>query len=324
MATTGIGFNQTVDYKGWAVAIPNMDGATYGVQSGWAVTKSATNVVNQVDISAGSGFGWGVFITSDAASVTLPSTPGWYLVGWRIAWTDQGGTVTSGYIAVDETAALPAEMPGDSAFLPLAHCLMVAGNGAPLTITDRRLWSTQVIGTSALANVYRPQPRQIAVVGNLIYQWLNGSWTKIGGQFGTTQLWVGTSPGFVEGYRLSTSQWLFPTWTVVNKDQGNITFPQSKSMLTIPPGTWSVRCYVGATGGAVDWRLYLDVDAPPELVATAPPKQPLHIAPIGAAVDLSVKGSHQIAIGLSASGSAATLSLTSAKLTFTRLGDYYG
>lgn len=148
MAITSIGYDGTIDESAWTSLMGGASRSTYGVSGGtaWKVNASPT-LTRGVVISAGSGWGWGVYDTSDAtvslAGASISSGTRWDMVVARRSWAGTGGVTTFVMISGTSTMALPARSttPGDVDDQPIALVQFTAGQSAPTAILDLRVWA---------------------------------------------------------------------------------------------------------------------------------------------------------------------------------------
>jgi hypothetical protein len=146
MAITSIGYDGTVDESDWTKLMGSA--ATYGVadRSHWKVTTHAT-LTRGVSIATGSGWGHGVYDTSDAtvslAGATISSGTRWDMVVARRNWSGTGGSTSFAIITGTSTKALPVRnvIPGSLDDQPIALVQFTAGQSAATAIVDLRIWA---------------------------------------------------------------------------------------------------------------------------------------------------------------------------------------
>lgn len=156
MAISSIGYDGTVDESDWTKLMGEAARAVYGVagRDHWKVTTHAT-LARGVSIATGSGWGHGVFDTSDAtvslAGATISSGTRWDMVVARRNWSGTGGATSFAMITGTSTKALPARntSPGSLDDQPIALVQFTAGQTAPTAIVDLRVWSGNGGGMTA-------------------------------------------------------------------------------------------------------------------------------------------------------------------------------
>jgi len=148
MAITSIGYDGTVDESDWAKLMGQAARSTYGVadRTHWRVTTHPT-LARGVSIATGSGWGHGVYDTSDTtvslAGATISSGTRWDMVVARRNWSGTGGSTTFAMITGTSTKALPVRNvnPGSLDDQPIALVQFTAGQSAATAIVDLRIWS---------------------------------------------------------------------------------------------------------------------------------------------------------------------------------------
>jgi hypothetical protein len=143
--------------------VPLVGSAQYGVAdiNDWKVTAHGS-LDRGVSIATGTGWGHGVYDTSDATTSLQGGTVGsgsrWDLVVARRNWSGTGGATTFALIAGSSTKALPSRNtnPGTLDDQPIALVQFTAGQTAPTAIVDLRCWSRNggMVANDTLALTY--------------------------------------------------------------------------------------------------------------------------------------------------------------------------
>jgi hypothetical protein len=148
MAITSVGYDGQVTEVQWALMIAAVGSADYGVIGigDWNVVAHPTTA-QAVNIAPGSGWGHGVYDTSDSTVTvqcpTISSGTRWDLIAVNRNWQGAGGATTFGYVQGTSAQAMPAYTsdPGNIDNQPLALVQWTAGQTQPTAIVDLRVWA---------------------------------------------------------------------------------------------------------------------------------------------------------------------------------------
>lgn len=147
MAITSIGYDGTVTEAQFAKMINAVGASEYGVRGAgdWAVTAHPTQA-QAVQIAVGSGWGHGVYDTSDAVAVVqcnaIASGTRWDLIVARRDWQPPTGATSFTKVTGGTAKTLPPRETAAGVLdeQPLALVQWTAGQTAPTAIVDLRLW----------------------------------------------------------------------------------------------------------------------------------------------------------------------------------------
>jgi hypothetical protein len=163
MAITSIGYDGSVDETAWTKLMGRAAGNMYGVAgpNDLKVTAHPT-LARGIVIGAGSGWGHGVYDTSDATATLqgadIVSGIRWDMVVARRNWTGAGGATSFVLLTGTSTKALVSRSttPGSIDDQPLALVQFSAGTTAPTAIVDLRVWpgSGGLYATDLMARDY--------------------------------------------------------------------------------------------------------------------------------------------------------------------------
>jgi hypothetical protein len=142
------GYDGTVDEVQWAQLVPAVGAAQYGVVGAgdWKVTSHPV-LDKAVLVAAGSGWGPGVFDTSDAPATVqcdaLTSGTRWDLITAKRDWQPTAGATVFSKVTGGAVKTLPARFtdPGEQDEQPLALVQWTAGQTQPTAIVDLRCWA---------------------------------------------------------------------------------------------------------------------------------------------------------------------------------------
>lgn len=257
MAITSIGYDGTVDETAWTKLMGDAARALYGVigRGDWKVTAHPT-LTRGVSIATGSGWGQGVYDTSDAtvslAGASISSGSRWDMVVARRSWNGVGGNTTFVMITGTSSQALPSRNtdPGVSDDQPIALVQFTSGQSSPTGIIDLRVWSGNGGGMYAADTLARNYNTQIG--SRLIIDgddWVsvmdssgNQAWSRQSTMNAIQLFDAGT--GLVGGSPSSSTRFLVQSGTsVVTTDgagYGRVTWPTA-----FPNGLLSVSAISG-------------------------------------------------------------------------------
>lgn len=195
MAIISGGYDGTTDEIVWAKMSPSVGSSEYGVKGvmDWVVTPHPT-LDKAVLVSAGSGWGQGVFDTSNATvtvqCAALSSGTRWDLIAADRNWQPVNGITTFVAVTGSATKAIPAGRatnPGVQDDQPLYLVQWTAGQTQPTAIVDLRCWAGNggVIAADLLARGYLARPgAEVLIdgakwhyqpVGNGVWDWARES-----------------------------------------------------------------------------------------------------------------------------------------------------
>lgn len=168
MAITSIGYDGTVNEADWTKLMGDAARALYGVigRNDWQVTAHPT-LTRGVSINVGSGWGQGVYDTSDAtvslAGASISSGSRWDMVVARRSWNGVGGSTTFAMITGTSSQSLPSRNsdPGVLDDQPIALVQFTSGQSSPTSIIDLRVWSGNGGGMIAKDNLARNYNTQV-------------------------------------------------------------------------------------------------------------------------------------------------------------------
>lgn len=174
---TSVGYDGTVDEQAWALNAPHL-GKRYGVSGdSWRVTPVAAGD-RTVNISAGSGFGWGVFDTlpTDVQLQldTQASGSRYDIIVARRDWGGVGGGTSLDAITATAAGDIPitrANTPGVLDEQPIALVRVIAGQTVPVIVADLRVWQADG-GAFALSDKvlqYLGQPGTAVRIGTTVW-----------------------------------------------------------------------------------------------------------------------------------------------------------
>lgn len=174
MAITSIGYDGQVGESQWAKMIPFVGSSTYGVvgPDDWKVSSHPTTD-KAVNVSPGSGWGHGVFDSSDSTyTVTCPplsSGTRWDMIAVKRDWNGTAGATTFTYVVGSGVMQLPAYTsdPGNVDYQPIALVQWTAGQTKPTAIVDLRVWSANggLLAKDSLAQSYVDELGTVMTVG---------------------------------------------------------------------------------------------------------------------------------------------------------------
>lgn len=275
MAIISVGYDGAVTESQWSEMIKKIGASDYGVvgTNDWKVTPVIA-ADRTVSIAPGKGWGHGVFDENTAAVQiqldTVASGSRWDLIAMRRDWTGIGGTST--LVKVNGTSAMeiPAGRlsgPGSIDEQPIALIQVNAGQTAPGTIVDLRVWA----GNGGMTMWHDLALSYLTGLGTQIHDSGNGKkYQRIIGADGNP-LWTASAPdGYIpmwgSGHTLAGGipsglitggggNFLIQAGTAVNyfDDAGyaRITFPRA-----FPNGLLYVAGFNGddwATGGSMTY-----------------------------------------------------------------------
>lgn len=175
MAITSVGYDGTVSEAQWAKMVPLVGSSHYGVAGtgDWKVTAHAT-LDRGVSIATGSGWGMGVYDTSDSTvslqAATIGSGSRWDMVVARRNWSGTGGTTSFAIIGGSSAQALPTRNTNEGSLddQPLALVQFSAGSTAATAIIDLRCWARNggMAARDPMVLSYLKQPGTQILIGD--------------------------------------------------------------------------------------------------------------------------------------------------------------
>ena len=149
MAITSVGYDGTVNEIQWAKMVPKVGTASYGVATAADLKVTAhPSTPFAVNVAAGTGWGNGVYDTSDTVVTvqcdTVPSgTTRYDLIVARRSWAGTGGSTTFTKINGGASKVLPVRntVPGVLDDQPLALIQWTGGSNQPTAIYDLRVYA---------------------------------------------------------------------------------------------------------------------------------------------------------------------------------------
>lgn len=178
MTITSVGYDGTVDEVQWAKLVPSAGGHDYGVvgTDDWIVTSNPAET-RGIKISAGSGWGHGVLVTTDTVSPLAGTAVGsgsrWDLVVMKRSWSGAGGLSQFSIIPGGVLKQLPARVntPGFEDDQPIAMVRFTAGQTAVQEIIDLRCWGANggMVAADLLALTYLAKLGALVRVGSELW-----------------------------------------------------------------------------------------------------------------------------------------------------------
>jgi hypothetical protein len=219
MAFTSIGYDGTVTESQFAQMISSVGASEYGVRDAadWRVTAHPTQA-QAVQIAPGSGWGPGVFDTTDAVETvqcnTIASGTRYDLIVARRDWQPPNGLTVFSKVTGGTARAIPSErvhLPGVTDEQPLALVKWEAGYTTPREIIDLRVWVGAGGATAADEAVkdYLTRPGTQLKIGRM-------TWARIVDAYGTgAASWTAVAEGPARHAEYTAPTQLYPSGSAI-------------------------------------------------------------------------------------------------------------